>query len=121
MKEDNLLRDLSYSFALRMIKIYQYLCNEKKEFVISKQVLRSSTSIGANIREAVRGESRADFGHKLRIALKEASETEYWLELLRDSDYMEKELCESIIDDCRRIIRILTAIIKTTFSKNHES
>lgn len=121
MKEDNLIRDLSYSFALRMIKVYQYLCTEHQEYVMSKQVLRSATSIGANVREAIRAESRADFGHKLRISLKEASETEYWLELLRDSQYLTPNLADSLLEDCRRILRVLTSIIKTTFGVNHES
>lgn len=108
MKDDNLIRDLSYAFALRMIRAYTYLCEEKKEFIMSKQVLRSATSIGANVREALRGESKADFGHKLRISLKEASETEYWIELLRDSEYIDPKLSNSLLEDCRRIIRVLS-------------
>lgn len=82
---------------------------------MSKQMLRSGTSIGANIREALFGESRADFGHKLRISLKEASETEYWIELLSDSQYLESKLSDSLLEDCQRIIRVLTSIVKSTF------
>lgn len=87
MKEDNLIVDKSKAFALRIIRLYTYLKTEKKEFVLSKQVLRSGTSIGANVKEAVRGQTKADFYAKMNIALKEASETEYWLELLNESGY----------------------------------
>ncbi len=110
--ESNVVFDKSKSFALRIIKLYKYLQEEKNEYVLSKQILRSGTSIGANISEAVRGESRADFFHKLNIALKEASETEYWLELLFLSEYIDKKSYDSIGNDCEEIIRILTAITK---------
>ena len=90
--KDNLIVSKSKTFALRIIKLYKYLCNEKKEYVMSKQILRSGTSIGANIREAVRGQSKADFYAKLHISLKEADETAYWLELLNESGYIKGHL-----------------------------
>ena len=116
MKE-NVIVDKSKAFALRIIKMYKYLSAEKREFVLSKQILRSGTSIGANVREAIRGQSSADFYSKLNIALKEASETEYWLELLGESEYIEKEYFDSIYSDCQEIISILVAITKTQKSK----
>ena len=89
MKE-NIIKNKSFDFALRIVKLYQYLSEQKKEFVLSKQLLRSGTSIGANIREADQAESKADFIHKLSISLKEANESEYWIELLYKSGYMEE-------------------------------
>ena len=114
MKSENLIVDKSKAFAVRIVNLYKYLCSEKKEFVLSKQLLRSGTSIGANVKEAIRGQSREDFVHKLSISLKEASESEYWLELLHETDYITQAQFESIIADCRELIRILTSIIKTT-------
>lgn len=116
MKKDNLINDLSYAFALRIIKANKFLKSERQEYDISRQMLRSGTSIGANVREAINGESKTDFIHKLKIALKEAGETEYWIELLRDSEYFDKEAAESMLSDCRRIIRVLVSIIKTSSS-----
>lgn len=115
MKE-NILREKSYKFALRSIKLYRYLCAENKEYVLSKQILRSGTSIGDNIEEALQGESRADFVHKLSIALKEASETNYWLRLLRDSELLKENQAQSLLNDCEELQKLLTSIIKT--SKN---
>ncbi len=112
MKE-SILREKSYSFALRMIKLYKYLSEDKKEFVISKQVLRSGTSIGANIEEASQAQSKTDFIHKLSIAQKEAFETNYWLRLFRDSEILNEKLAESLINDCEEVQKILTASIKT--------
>ena len=112
MKKENAIADKSKHFALRIIKMYQYLCSEKKEFVLSKQVLRSGTSIGANVREGIRGQSRADFYSKLNIALKEADETQYWLELLHESGYLQEELFKSIYQDCDELFRILVSITK---------
>lgn len=109
----NILKEKSYKFALRMIKLFQYLSNEKKEFILSKQVLRSGTSVGANIEEAYQGESKADFVHKLAIANKEAFETHYWLRLLRDSDYLESKIADSLIVDCDELQRMLVSSIKT--------
>ena len=97
--KENVVADRSKAFALRIIRLYQYLCNEKHEYVLSKQVLRSGTSIGANIREACRGQSKPDFYAKLNISLKEADETAYWLELLHESDYISDEQFESIYAD----------------------
>ena len=113
VKTDNLIVDKSKAFALRIIKLYQYLCSEKKEFVISKQLLRSGTSIGANVKEAIRGQSKADFVSKMNISLKEASETEYWLELLHESEYLSDEQFNSIYTDCVELLKLLTAIIKS--------
>ena len=113
MKE-SIIKDKTKSFALRIIKLYKYLTlvSDMKEYVMSKQVLRCGTSIGANVKEALRGQSRADFRAKMNIALKEASETEYWLELLHESDYITEEQFQSIIADNIEIIKILTSIVK---------
>ena len=113
MKTDNIIVDKSKVFALRIIRLYQYLKNEKSEFVLSNQLLRSGTSIGANVKEAIRGQSRADFYAKLNISLKEASETEYWLELLHESEYIEEKTFNSIYADCQELIKLLVAITKT--------
>lgn len=109
----NVIVDKSKAFALKIIKAYQYLIAEKKEFVLSKQMLRSGTSIGANVKEAIRGQSKADFYAKMNIALKEASETEYWLELLHESGYLPKDAFKSIYADCQEVLRILISITKT--------
>ena len=110
---DNVIVIKSKSFALRIINLYQYLMSDKREFVLSKQVLRSGTSIGANVKEAIRGQSKPDFYAKMNIALKEASETEYWLELLHESGYIDSNLYESIYADCVEILKILMSITKT--------
>jgi four helix bundle protein len=112
MKE-NVIKNKSFAFALRIIKAYQFLL-EKKEFVLSKQMLRSGTSIGAMIREAEQAESSADFVHKMAIALKEANETEYWIELLAKSSYIDEKVSVSIKEDLAEILKLLTAIIKTS-------
>ncbi len=111
--KDNVIVEKSKSFAIRIIKLYQYLCEDKKEFVLSKQVLKSGTSIGANVREAVRGQSKPDFYAKMNISLKEASETQYWLELLYEGGYIEKNAFESIFYDCEELVKILVSITKT--------
>ena len=111
--KNNVIVDKSKQFALRIIKLYQYLRSEKKEHVLSKQLLRSGTSIGANIKEAVRGQSKPDFYAKMNIALKEASETEYWLELLHESGYLDEKSFSSIYSDCQEILKLLMAITKT--------
>jgi four helix bundle protein len=110
---ENVLMDKSYRFARRVIKLYRHLSIEQKEFVLSKQVLRSGTSIGANVTEADEGQSKLDFISKLSIALKEAVETEYWLRLLRDEHFITAAQAESMIADCKELIRLLTASIKT--------
>lgn len=112
MKQNNLILDKSKSFALKIIKLYKYLNKQHKVFVLSKQVLRSGTSIGANIREAVRGQSTADFYAKFNIALKESEETMYWLELLHESGYIETAHFTGIYEDCKEITKILMAITK---------
>ena len=114
MRADNQILIDSKAFALRLIKLYKFLKEEKQVYVLSKQILRSGTSIGANVRESVNAQSRMDFINKLNIALKEANETEYWLELLHESDILEEKLFESIYDDCKKIVATLTKIIKTT-------
>ena len=113
MKE-NLIKVKSFNFALRIVKMYQYLCEQKKEFVLSKQILRSGTSIGANIREAEQGQSKADFIHKLSISLKEANETDYWLELLFRSNYIEESDYISMKADVDELLKLLVSIIKTS-------
>ncbi len=119
MKTDNIIVEKSKDFALRIIRLYKYLCDEKHEYDLSKQLIRSGTSIGANIKEAIRGQSNADFSAKMNIALKEASETEYWLELLHESDFLTDEQFESIITDCVELLKILTAILKTSRKENN--
>ncbi|NLX01416.1 MAG: four helix bundle protein [Syntrophomonadaceae bacterium] len=113
MKGENVIVEKSKAFALRMIKLYNFLSDEKHEYIMSKQLLRSGTSIGANVKEAIRGQSKADFYAKLNISLKEASETEYWLELLHESGYINKTAFESVYADCQEIIKLLVAITKT--------
>jgi four helix bundle protein len=114
MRADNQILIDSKAFALRIIKLYKFLKEEKQVYVLSKQVLRSGTSIGANVRESVNAQSRMDFINKLNIALKEANETEYWLELLHESDILDQKQFESIYDNCKKIVATLTKIIKTT-------
>ena len=111
--KDNIVEKKSKAFALRIIKLYQFLKDEKKEFVLSKQLLRSGTSVGANVKEALRGQSKKDFYSKMSIALKEISETEYWLELLHESGYLSKPQFDSIYEDCQEIIKLLVSITKT--------
>lgn len=110
---DSPILDKSLKFAAKIVKLYQYLVNQKKESIISKQLIRSGTSIGANANEAAYGVSRADFIAKMQIALKETAETEYWLRLLVLSGYVEKADGDSIISDCLEIKRILIASLKT--------
>ena len=113
MKNDNIIVLKSKDFALRIIRLYVFLTESKMEYVLSKQILRCGTSIGANVKEAMRGQSKPDFYSKLNIALKEASETEYWLELLHESNMIDDAAFESIYFDCQEIIRILVSITKT--------
>ena len=110
--ESNVILNKSKAFALRIIKLYQFLCENKKEYVISKQILRSGTGIGANAKEGANAQSKADFYAKMYIAYKEANETEYWLELLYESGYIDNKSFESIYNDCKEIIRILASITK---------
>jgi four helix bundle protein len=110
---ESVLKNKSYQFAIRVVRLSQFLQNEKKEFVLSKQVLRSGTSIGALIREAEFGQSRADFVSKMSISLKEANETDYWLSMLKDTDYINQILFESLNSDCKEIIAMLVSSVKT--------
>lgn len=114
--KNNIVRDKSFDFAIRIVKLYQYLNSNKKEFVLSKQLLRSGTSIGAMIREAEHAESKNDFVHKFAIAQKEANEVVYWLELLKATDYLNEKEFENINDDAIAILKLITSILKT--SKN---
>ena len=114
MTHDNILYELSKKFALRVIKLYTFLCNEKKEFVMSKQIYRSGTSIGANVAESMNAQSKADFVNKLSISLKEATETKYWLELLCDSGNISVKQFDSIVNDLNVIIGTLVTTIKNT-------
>lgn len=112
MKE-SVLKDKSYNFALRIVKLYKYIVAEKKEYVLSKQILRAGTSIGANIEEANQAQSKPDFIHKLSISQKESFETDYWLRLLRDSEYLTETQANSLLNDCRELQKLITASIKT--------
>jgi four helix bundle protein len=113
MKE-NAIKDKSFVFALRIIKLNKHLIEHKREFILSKQILRSGTAIGASIRESEYAESKADFIHKLAISLKEANETEYWIELLFKAQYIKAAEYHSILNDLKEILRLLISIIKTS-------
>jgi len=113
VKRENAIKEKSFNFALRIVKLYKYLQGEK-EFVLSKQLLRSGTAVGALVREAEQAESKADFIHKMAIALKEANEADYWIELLFQSDYLNKTAFDSIKNDLTEILKLLIAIIKST-------
>ncbi len=115
--KDNLVRDKSYAFAIRIVKLYKYLGDEKKEFILSKQLLRSGTSIGANIEEAIGGQSEKDFSAKLTIAYKETRETHYWIRLLTDTDYLTKEQSESLLINVEELLKIIGSIQKTMKNK----
>ena len=115
--KDNILIEKSIDFGARIVKLHRYLVKEKHETVLSKQILRSGTSIGANINEAQYGNSKADFIAKLHIALKEAAETKYWLHILHKSDYLESGMATSLLTDCLEIKRILIASVNTAKSK----
>ena len=104
----------SVLFSVRVVKLCEYLRKSKKEFILSKQLLRAGTSVGANVAEAQQAQSRADFLSKMNIALKESVETDYWLRLLRSTDYLSEQEFRSIITDCRELEKMLTAIVKTT-------
>ena len=114
MKDENVVKDKSMAFAVRIVRLYKYLSEQQHEYVMSKQVLRSGTSIGANIREANYGQSRKDFVAKMSIALKEAAETEYWLELLHKTDYLQTEAYQSILVDSQEICKLLTVIVRNS-------
>ncbi len=121
MKENNVIADKSKVFAIRIIRLYQFLQNDKKEFTLSKQLLRSGTSIGANTREAIRAQSTKDFQAKLHIALKEAEESAYWIELLFETEFINNKQFESIYFDCNELIKLLVSIINSSKSNNSQS
>lgn len=122
MTRDNVIQEKSYAFALRIIKLYKHLTVEKSETILARQVLKSGTSIGANVEEALQAESRPDFIHKLSIANKEAHETRYWLMLLRDSEILtDDDATNSIIEQCIELIKLLTSIINTSKNRNQTS
>ena len=110
---DNVIKNKSFNFALRIVKLYQFLNQEKKEYVLSKQLLRCGTSIGANIEEAIGGQSGKDFFAKLTISYKEARETHYWIRLLKDTDYLSIEEADSLLKDVDELLRIIGSIQKT--------
>ena len=113
-KEDNIVLKKSYDFSVRCVNLYKYLCDERHDYVIGKQLLRSGTSVGANVKEAIRGVSKADFRAKLSIALKEASESEFWIEILRDTEYISRLQAESMLNDCQEILKLLVSIVKSS-------
>lgn len=117
MKEGNIVRDKSYAFAIRIVKLSKYLIEEKKEYIYSKQIGRSGTSIGANVEEALGGQTDREFYSKLTISYKEARETHFWIRLLRDTDYVEPKLAESLLTDCDELLRLLGSITKTLREK----
>ena len=121
LKNENIVREKSFKFAIRIVRLYQFLTNTQnsnRELILSKQVLRSGTSVGANIRESRNAQTVKDFLTKLYIASKEADETGYWLELLKEADYITEEQFESMNQDCEEIMKLLASIIKTTKKNN---
>ncbi len=117
VEKENILKTKSFAFAVRIVRVYQFLSMQKSEFVISKQLLRSGTSVGAMVKEAEHAESRLDFKHKMSIAQKEINESIYWLELLKETEYLSKEQFESLNIDAIELIKIVTSIIKTIKAK----
>ncbi len=119
--KDNIILDKSFSFSVRVVNLYKYLCAEKREYVLSKQLLRSGTSIGANINEAQAGQSKADFIAKMAIASKEARESKYWIELLIKTDYLniDDTHTKSLQNDIEEIIKLLTSIVKSSQGKSN--
>ena len=111
---DNIIETKSFEFALRIVRLYKTLTDEKKEYVLSKQLLRSGTSIGTNIAEAEQAQSRPDFVSKMNIALKETAETKYWIKLLCSADYISNEEAASVLSDCIELEKILVSIIKSS-------
>lgn len=110
---DNVIENKSFQFAIRTVRLYKFLCEEKKEYVLSKQLLRAGTSIGANVTESQQAQSKPDFVSKISIALKEASETKYWIKLLGATEYLSENQTKSILDDCVEIEKILVTILKS--------
>ena len=121
MKSDNVIQEKSYAFAVRIVKVYQHLCREKNEYVLSKQLLRSGTSVGANVEEAIGGQTEKDFFAKLSIAYKEARETHYWIRLLSDTGYLSVEDKTSLLSDVDELLKIIGSIQKTMKQKIRNS
>ncbi|HYA43623.1 MAG TPA: four helix bundle protein [Syntrophobacteraceae bacterium] len=115
--KENVIQQKSYALALRIVKLYRWLCEEKKEFTLSKQILRCATSVGANVEEGIGAQSEKDFHLKMTIAYKESREIHYWLRLLHDSDYIDDDTFSSLLADCDELIRILSSITKTMKTK----
>ena len=113
MKKNNIVQQKSYAFALKIVDLYKFLCTSKNEYVLSKQILKSGTSIGANIEEAIGGQSRKDFYAKLSISYKEARETHYWIRLLTDSNYIDKEKSNELLKDTEELLKLIGSILKT--------
>ena len=113
MVTNNITQRKSYSFAIRIVNAYKYLINKQKEFVLSKQLLRSGTAVGALVREGIHAQSRPDFFNKMKIALKEAYETEYWISLLYDTGYISKRMYQSIHEDSVELVKLLSSTVKT--------
>lgn len=111
---ENVIKTKSFAFAVRVVKLYQFLLSNKNEYVLSKQLLRSGTSVGAMVRESEHAETKKDFIHKMAIAQKEINESIYWLELMKETQYINKEQFNSLHEDAVEIIKLITAIIKTT-------
>ena len=111
---ESIVAGKSYRFAIRIVNLYKWLCENRKEFVLSKQLLRSGTAIGALLREAEHGQSKLDFLNKVNIALKEANETSYWLQLLKDTNYISETEFESVNADAIELVKMLASIVKTT-------
>lgn len=118
MKKNNIIQEKSFAFAIRIVNLYKYLCEERKEYILSKQVLRSGTSIGANVEESIGGQSEKDFISKLSIAYKEARETIYWLKLLLATDYLNQEQADSLLEDAEEICKIIGKIQITIKNRN---
>ena len=118
MKENNVVEEKSFEFSVQIVNLYKYLTTTKQEYVMSKQLLRSGTSIGANICEAQQAQSPMDFLSKMSIALKESYESDYWLRLLQKTEYLKKDEYDSIITDCRAITKLLVSIVKSTKNNN---
>ena len=120
MNKDNIIGGKSKEFAIRIVKLYKYLSDEKNEYTMSKQILKSGTSIGANVKEAVYAQSKKDFISKMNIALKEAAETEYWLEILSKTEYLTEDQYESMSQDCKELIKLLIVIVKSSKKESAE-
>ncbi|MDP4129178.1 MAG: four helix bundle protein [Bacteroidota bacterium] len=111
---ENIIATKSYAFAIRIVGVFRILTEEKKDYVLSRQLLKSGTAIGALVKEAEHAQSKSDFLNKMNIALKEANETEYWLMLLKDTNYISTEQYNSLVKDCKELLKLLISIVKTT-------